>query len=107
MSDAADKVFDELGDQDTFPSIPAGAGTETVWRDIEKAYDVDYRHNKRLLDLSLRGNTGVVQTNQAQMLGLILLTEAGYPLQPNGAKTPVEAATGALGAMGGSPAANP
>jgi hypothetical protein len=106
-----DKVFEEMGDQDNYPSIPAGAGagdgTAAAWRSIEKAYDVEHRHNQRLTDLTLQANMGAVQAFQAQMLGLVLLAEAGYPLQPNGVKTPLDAAAQAVGATGGSPIASP
>lgn len=67
------------------PVLAAGSqGTEGVWADIDRAYDVDHLHNMRASRLHQRNASFAAQQFQSQMLALALLTEGKMPLVTGG-----------------------
>lgn len=60
---------------------PAGSpGTEGFWADIDRQYDTEFRHHKRMSRLHQQNVSLAAQQFQSQMLGLMLLGESEQPL---------------------------
>jgi len=51
-----------------------------VWGDIEKAYEVEHKHNERISKLNQENNSAASLNFQSLMLGLMLLGESEQPL---------------------------
>jgi len=49
---------------------------QDVWDNIEKSYEVEFKHHQRLSDLNISNTIAFVEIAQAQMLGMFLLGEA-------------------------------
>ena len=70
--------------EDTFKPCSGSKGTEGVWADIDRSYDVEHLHNLRQVKINQRNISFAAQQLRSQMLGLMLVGEADLPLVPGG-----------------------
>lgn len=76
-----------MDEQPVAPEQSTG-GAEDVWANIDRAYDTEYKHHKRMTKLHQQAATLSAQTFQSQMLGLLLLGESEQALQQAAAEAP-------------------
>jgi hypothetical protein len=75
------KKVEKMTEQIPEPELtPGSPGTEGVWSDIDRSYDVEFRHRRRAQLSLAREVTMAAQVFQAQALGIALLGEAEQPL---------------------------
>lgn len=58
----------------------ANPNSAAFWQDIDRAYDTEHQHHKRMSELHRANISFAAQQFQSQMLGLILVGEAEMPL---------------------------
>ena len=91
-----------MSDQNTTPG-PGGAGAEDVWKNIDRAYDVEHKHRQRQQKLLARELTMSQQIFQSGMLGLMLIGESEQPLVPGHGEASGEGAAVAKEAAAANP----
>lgn len=67
--------------QFSFDPMPSGSPhMSSVWQDLDRAYEVERRHNANTAKLNRQQMSFAVQQFQAQLLGLAVLREGTTPL---------------------------